>query len=202
MRNVIHKRMNGCGCYGSESAGMYVDSTDRGPKGNEGKKGEKGDPGDKGNPGNDGVSVVKVSVDKREHLLVEFSNGRRTDLGEIPKIVTQRVFTTEITGNTKKIELSSQGVQVVVDESRISFILINGVMYTDEYHIEDNNLVLDIENIPAGKLEVFTNSHLISSAQGGGVSSVNGKTGDIVIENDIIPISTSEIGEIIKEDEE
>lgn len=194
MSVVIHHRPSIDGT--ANAAGIYVDSIDRGPKGDKGDTGDKGDKGDKGDIG---VGVMKVYVDEADHLITEFSDGSKHDAGEMPKILTKRVFVGEIVGNNT-IPLVYDGKPVEINQNRVSHILINGVVYTDNFNIADGNITLSIDPLPTGKLEIFTNTHGISTEGAGAVTSVNGKVGDVEIQGEVEPIQDYEIDQVVNEE--
>lgn len=169
--NVIHDRpYNG-------SAGLYLDSTDRGPMGG---RGEKGDDGDKGDTGDTGTSVVGVYIDDNDHLITKMSDSTEVDAGEMPKVISRRAFACEIDGTTNVIPIA-----VPINKERVTHILINGVTYTNGYFaFNDAGLVLDFPNdkIPAGKLEVFANTH--------------SRAGEVEIPLDLVPITADELNVI------
>lgn len=193
MSNVIHNRH----CNGG-IAGQYIDSQDRGPQGKQGDPGNDGKPGPRGNPG---ISVARMYIDENEHLIAVMTDESEKDAGEIPKIVAKRVFLAEIDGSSNTIPLVSDGKPVEIKRERISHILINGVTYTDDFDIRDGALVLEFGEtpIPSGKLEVFTISNGVLSANGGAVTSVNGKVGDVEIIAEVEPITDEEIHAITAE---
>ena len=145
--NVIHIRA--CGQGGP--SGMYLDSTDRGP---EGKRGIPGEEGEKGETGDTGTSVIGIRIDDNDHLIAKMSNDKEIDAGEMPKIITRRVCSATIDGTTQEINLGKS-----VNPARVPYILINGLVYTEGFSIDGQILKLELENIPKGKLEVFTNTH-------------------------------------------
>lgn len=174
--NVIHDRP----CNGS--AGLYLDSTDRGPEGKKGGPGEKGDPGKKGDPG---TSVVDVYVNDDDHLMTKFSDGREVDAGELPRVITRRAATVVLDGTMKVIKLD-----VTINPDRVSHILINGVTYTEGFTIADNTIMLNFsdEDIPVGKLEIFVNTH--------------SRAGEVDIPIDIKPMTNEELLAILEKKEE
>ncbi len=187
MSNVIHNRY----CNGGIT-GQYIDSQDRGPQGEQGERGNDGDPGPQGEPG---ISVARMYIDENEQLVAVMTDDTEINAGEIPKAITKRVFVTEIDGSANTIPLVTDGKPVDVKRERVSHILINGVTYTDDFDIKDGALVLEFGEtpIPSGKLEVFTISNGVLMENGGAVTSVNGRVGDVEITAEIEPITDEEI---------
>lgn len=191
MSTVIHHRA----MEPTASVGIYVDSIDRGPKGDKGDTGDKGDKGDKGDTG---VGILKLYIDERDHLMAEFSNGDVKDAGEMPKILTKRVFAGNIDGAINSIPLIYNGKKVEISTDRISHVLINGITYTEGFEIRDGNLILSMPDVPSGKIEIFTNTHGISTEGAGAVTSVNGKVGDVEVKSEVEAISEPEINQVFE----
>lgn len=171
--NAIHDRRDGRG----GAAGIYVDSIDRGPKGERGEEGKRGDQGEKGETG---AGVVNVYVDDNDHLIAEMSNGEKKDAGEMPKVISRRVFVCEIDGTTNTIPLEAS-----IKTERVTHLLINGLTYTDGFRFGNGSLILDfpLEEVPAGKLEIFANVH--------------SRAGEVEIPLDLRPITEEELETIL-----
>lgn len=172
--NVIHDRP----CNGS--AGLYLDSVDRGPEGKKGKPGAQGDPGKKGDTG---VSVVDVYVDD-DHLITKLSDGREVDAGELPKVITRRAAIISLDGIAKVFTLGA-----VINPDRVSHILINGVTYTEGFTINNDTITLNLpdKDVPTGKLEIFVNTH--------------SRAGEADVPIDIKPMTDEELLAILNERE-
>lgn len=172
--NVIHDRP----CSGS--AGLYLDSIDRGSKG---ETGEKGDTGDTGEKGDTGVSVVDVYVED-DHLITKLSDGQKVDAGELPKVITRRAAVVVLDGTTRTLALDA-----AISPDRVSHILINGVTYTEGFTIADGAITLGFadKDIPVGKLEIFVNTH--------------SRAGEIEAPLDLQPITDEELEVILSREE-
>lgn len=102
-----------------------------------------------------GTSVASASMDDSHHLRLTLSNGTTIDAGEIPLNAFRVAYTTTIDGTTNNVPLPAG-----LDASLVSYILINGLIYSDGWTINNNVLTLSFtaDHIPSGKLEVIQNA--------------------------------------------
>ena len=147
--NVIHSIEDN----GSQIIHVSVNSNDRGATG------EKGD------------SIVNVKITDTNRLEATLSNGQTIDGGAIPAIKTRRVFIANMDGIKRTYILPLD-----VESSQVSYILMNGVVYSDGYVLQSGEITLNYDDLPAGRLEIVLNDN--SSSSGGNIS-INGKTGNI-----------------------
>lgn len=178
MRNVIHSRHP---ASSDSTEGLYLDSIDRGPKGEQGEQGKQGKPGEQGKTG---IGVTAVYVDDNDHLITEMSDGSKTDAGEMPKVISRRIFTCQIDGTTNEVPINTP-----IKTDRVTHILINGVTYTEGFSFNGTNLVLGFSagEIPAGKLEIFASTH--------------SRAGEIEVPLDLQPITDEELEVILSREE-
>lgn len=126
---------------------------------------------DRGATGKKGDSVVNVKITDANHLETTLSNGQTIDGGAIPAIKTRRVFIANMDGIKRTYILP-----ISIESSQVSYILMNGVVYSDGYVLQSGEITLNYDDLPAGRLEIVLNDN--SSSSGGNIS-INGKTGDI-----------------------
>lgn len=126
---------------------------------------------DRGATGEKGDSVVNVKITDTNRLEATLSNGQTIDGGAIPAIKTRRVFIADMDGIKRTYILPLN-----VESSQVSYILMNGVVYSDGYVLQSGEITLNYDDLPAGRLEAVLNDN-----SGGGSSNIfiNGKTGDI-----------------------
>nr|DAO12793.1 MAG TPA: hypothetical protein [Caudoviricetes sp.] len=127
---------------------------------------------DRGATGEKGDSIVNVKITDTNRLETTLSNGQTIDGGAVPAIKTRRVFVAEMDGIKRTYILPLN-----IESSQVSYILMNGVAYSDGYILQSGEITLNYDDLPAGRLEVVLNDN------SGHVSdinvSINGKTGDI-----------------------
>ena len=126
---------------------------------------------DRGATGEKGDSIVNVKITDTNRLEATLSNGQTIDGGAIPAIKTRRVFIANMDGIKRTYILPLD-----VESSQVSYILMNGVVYSDGYVLQSGEITLNYDDLPAGRLEIVLNDN--SSSSGGNIS-INGKTGDI-----------------------
>ncbi|TWO99359.1 hypothetical protein EUA79_00450 [TM7 phylum sp. oral taxon 351] len=126
---------------------------------------------DRGATGEKGDSVVNVKITDTNRLEATLSNGQTIDGGAIPAIKTRRVFIANMDGIKRTYILP-----ISIESSQVSYILMNGVVYSDGYVLQSGEITLNYDDLPAGRLEIVLNDN--SSSSGGNIS-INGKTGDI-----------------------
>lgn len=127
---------------------------------------------DRGATGEKGDSIVDVKITDANHLETTLSNGQTIDGGAIPAIKTRRIFIANMDGIKRTYILP-----LSVESSQVSYILMNGVVYSDGYVLQSGEITLNYDDLPAGRLEIVLNDN--SGSGGGGNISINGKTGDI-----------------------
>ena len=126
---------------------------------------------DRGATGEKGDSIVDVKITDANHLETTLSNGQTIDGGAIPAIKTRRIFIADMDGIKRTYILPLN-----VESSQVSYILMNGVVYSDGYVLQSGEITLNYDDLPAGRLEIVLNDN---SGSSGGNISLNGKTGDI-----------------------
>ena len=126
---------------------------------------------DRGATGEKGDSIVNVKITDTNRLEATLSNGQTIDGGAIPAIKTRRVFIATMDGIKRTYILP-----LSVESSQVSYILMNGVVYSDGYVLQSGEITLNYDDLPAGRLEIVLNDN---SGSSGGNISINGKTGDI-----------------------
>jgi len=126
---------------------------------------------DRGATGEKGDSIVNVKITDTNRLEATLSNGQTIDGGAIPAIKTRRVFIANMDGIKRTYILP-----ISIESSQVSYILMNGVVYSDGYVLQSGEITLNYDDLPAGRLEVVLNDN---SDSGGGNITINGKTGDI-----------------------
>lgn len=126
---------------------------------------------DRGATGEKGDSIVNVKITDTNRLEATLSNGQTIDGGAIPAIKTRRVFIANMDGIKRTYILPLD-----VESSQVSYILMNGVVYSDGYVLQSGEITLNYDDLPAGRLEIVLNDN---SGSSGGNISLNGKTGDI-----------------------
>lgn len=126
---------------------------------------------DRGATGEKGDSIVNVKITDTNRLETTLSNGQTIDGGAIPAIKTRRVFIANMDGIKRTYILP-----ISIESSQVSYILMNGVVYSDGYVLQSGEITLNYDDLPAGRLEIVLNDN--SSSSGGNIS-INGKTGDI-----------------------
>ena len=126
---------------------------------------------DRGATGEKGDSIVDVKITDTNRLEATLSNGQTIDGGAIPAIKTRRIFIADMDGIKRTYILPLN-----VESSQVSYILMNGVVYSDGYVLQSSEITLNYDDLPAGRLEVVLNDN---SDSGGGNITINGKTGDI-----------------------
>lgn len=126
---------------------------------------------DRGATGEKGDSIVNVKITDTNRLEATLSNGQTIDGGAIPAIKTRRVFIANMDGIKRTYILPLD-----VESSQVSYILMNGVVYSDGYVLQSGEITLNYDDLPAGRLEIVLNDN--SSSSGGNIS-INGKTGNI-----------------------
>ena len=126
---------------------------------------------DRGATGEKGDSVVDVKITDVNRLETTLSNGQTIDGGAVPAIKTRRVFVADMDGSKRTYILPLN-----IESSQVSYILMNGVAYSDGYTLQSGEITLNYDDLPAGRLEVVINDN---SGVGDNNVSINGKTGDI-----------------------
>lgn len=126
---------------------------------------------DRGATGEKGDSIVDVKITDANRLEATLSNGQTIDGGAIPAIKTRRVFIANMDGIKRTYILP-----ISIESSQVSYILMNGVVYSDGYVLQSGEITLNYDDLPAGRLEIVLNDN---SGSSGGNISINGKTGDI-----------------------
>lgn len=127
---------------------------------------------DRGATGEKGDSIVNVKITDTNRLETTLSNGQTIDGGAVPAIKTRRVFVAEMDGIKRTYILPLN-----IESSQVSYILMNGVAYSDGYILQSGEITLNYDDLPAGRLEVVLNDN---SGHVGDINvSINGKTGDI-----------------------
>ena len=127
---------------------------------------------DRGATGEKGDSVTNLRITEENRLEATLSNGQTIDGGAVPAIKTRRVFVTEMDGAKRTYVLPLN-----IESSQVSYILMNGVAYSNGYILQSGEITLNYDDLPAGRLEVVLNDN--SGHVGGMNVSINGKTGDI-----------------------
>ena len=126
---------------------------------------------DRGATGEKGESIVNVKITDANRLEATLSNGQTIDGGAIPAIKTRRVFIANMDGIKRTYILP-----ISIESSQVSYILMNGVVYSDGYVLQSGEITLNYDDLPAGRLEIVLNDN--SSSSGGNIS-INGKAGNI-----------------------
>lgn len=126
---------------------------------------------DRGATGEKGDSIVDVKITDTNRLETTLSNGQTIDGGAIPAIKTRRVFVANMDGVKRTYILPLN-----VESSQVSYILMNGVVYSDGYVLQSGEITLNYDDLPAGRLEIVLNDN---SGSSGGNISINGKAGNI-----------------------
>ena len=127
---------------------------------------------DRGATGEKGDSVTNLKITEENRLEATLSNGQTIDGGAVPAIKTRRVFVADMDGVKRTYILPLN-----IESSQVSYILMNGVAYSDGYILQSGEITLNYDDLPAGRLEVVLNDN---SGHVGDINvSINGKTGDI-----------------------
>lgn len=127
---------------------------------------------DRGATGEKGDSVTNLKITEENRLEATLSNGQTIDGGAVPAIKTRRVFVADMDGVKRAYILPLN-----IESSQVSYILMNGVAYSDGYILQSGEITLNYDDLPAGRLEVVLNDN---SGHVGDINvSINGKTGDI-----------------------
>lgn len=127
---------------------------------------------DRGATGEKGDSVTNLKITEENRLEATLSNGQTIDGGAVPAIKTRRVFVADMDGVKRTYILPLN-----IESSQVSYILMNGVAYSDGYVLQSGEITLNYDDLPAGRLEVVLNDN---SGHVGDINvSINGKTGDI-----------------------
>ena len=126
---------------------------------------------DRGATGEKGDSVTNLRITEENRLEATLSNGQTIDGGAVPAIKTRRVFVADMDGVKRTYILPLN-----IESSQVSYILMNGVAYSDGYVLQSGEITLNYDDLPSGRLEVVLNDN---SGSSGGNISINGKTGDI-----------------------
>lgn len=127
---------------------------------------------DRGATGEKGDSVTNLRITEENRLEATLSNGQTIDGGAVPAIKTKRVFVADMDGVKRTYILPLN-----IESSQVSYILMNGIAYSDGYVLQSGEITLNYDDLPAGRLEVVLNDN---SGHVGGINvSINGKTGDI-----------------------
>lgn len=126
---------------------------------------------DRGATGEKGDSIVDVKITDANRLETTLSNGQTIDGGAIPAIKTRRVFVANMDGVKRTYILPLN-----VESSQVSYILMNGVVYSDGYVLQSGEITLNYDDLPAGRLEIVLNDN---SGSSGGNIFINGKAGNI-----------------------
>ena len=127
---------------------------------------------DRGATGEKGDSVTNLRITEENRLEATLSNGQTIDGGAVPAIKTRRVFVADMDGVKRTYILPLN-----IESSQVSYILMNGVVYSDGYILQSGEITLNYDDLPAGQLEVVLNDN---AGNVGDINvSINGKTGDI-----------------------
>ena len=127
---------------------------------------------DRGATGDKGDSITDLRITEENRLEATLSNGQTIDGGAVPAIKTRRVFIADMDGVKRTYILPLN-----IESSQVSYILMNGVAYSDGYILQSGEITLNYDDLPAGRLEVVLNDN---SGHVGDINvSINGKTGDI-----------------------
>lgn len=127
---------------------------------------------DRGATGEKGDSVTNLKITEENRLEATLSNGQTIDGGAVPAIKTRRVFVADMDGVKRTYILPLN-----IESSQVSYILMNGVAYSDGYILQSGEITFNYDDLPAGRLEVVLNDN---SGHVGDINvSINGKTGDI-----------------------
>lgn len=127
---------------------------------------------DRGATGEKGDSVTNLRITEENRLEATLSNGQTIDGGAVPAIKTRRVFVADMDGAKRTYILPLN-----IESSQVSYILMNGVAYSEGYVLQSGEITLNYDDLPAGRLEVVLNDN---SGHVSGINvSINGKTGDI-----------------------
>ena len=127
---------------------------------------------DRGATGEKGDSVTNLRITEENRLEATLSNGQTIDGGVVPAIKTRRVFVADMDGVKRTYILPLN-----IESSQVSYILMNGVAYSEGYVLQSGEITLNYDDLPAGRLEVVLNDN---SGHVGDINvSINGKTGDI-----------------------
>lgn len=127
---------------------------------------------DRGATGEKGDSVTNLRITEENRLEATLSNGQTIDGGAVPAIKTRRVFVADMDGAKRTYILPLN-----IESSQVSYILMNGVAYSEGYVLQSGEITLNYDDLPAGRLEVVLNDN---AGNVGDINvSINGKTGDI-----------------------
>lgn len=143
--NVIH--INKCTKEYTQVINVHVDSNERGPQ------------GVKGDTGAQGVGIDSMSINNGR-LIVYLTNGQAVNAGELPKI-EPGFYTWESDGVTTQFVINP-----AIDPRSASYILLNGLVYTDNFSISGLGDTLTLEftdGIPTGKLQLVINGGKIAN---------------------------------------
>ena len=127
---------------------------------------------DRGATGDKGDSVTNLRITEENRLEATLSNGQTIDGGAVPAIKTRRVFVADMDGVKRTYILPLN-----IESSQVSYILMNGIVYSGGYVLQSGEITLNYDDLPSGRLEVVLNDY--ASNVGGINVSINGKTGDI-----------------------
>ena len=127
---------------------------------------------DRGATGEKGDSITNLRITEENRLEATLSNGQTIDGGAVPAIKTRRVFVADMDGAKRTYILP-----LIIESSQVSYILMNGVAYSNGYVLQSGEITLNYDDLPAGRLEGVLNDN---SGHVGDINvSINGKTGDI-----------------------
>ena len=127
---------------------------------------------DRGATGDKGDSITNLRITEENRLEATLSDGQTIDGGAVPAIKTRRVFVADMDGVKRTYILPLN-----IESSQVSYILMNGVAYSDGYVLQSGEITLNYDDLPAGRLEVVLNDN--SGSGGTSNTSINGKAGDI-----------------------
>ena len=127
---------------------------------------------DRGATGEKGDSVANLRITEENRLEATLSNGQTIDGGAVPAIKTRRIFVADMNG-TKRTYI----LPLNIESSQVSYILMNGVAYSDGYVLQSGEITLNYDDLPTGRLEVVINDN--SGGGDSGNTTINGKNGDI-----------------------
>lgn len=127
---------------------------------------------DRGATGDKGDSITNLRITEENRLEATLSDGQTIDGGVVPAIKTRRVFVADMDGVKRTYILPLN-----IESSQVSYILMNGVAYSDGYVLQSGEITLNYDDLPAGRLEVVLNDN--SGSGGTSNTSINGKAGDI-----------------------
>lgn len=96
--------------------GQDGEKGDKGDTGDKGEQGEKGETGEKGDKGDDGVSIVSTYIDENGDLIIEYSDGTKTNAGHLAGnqnytvnyYIGERLIKTEVVETNSRIMAPSE----------------------------------------------------------------------------------------------